>query len=189
MRVRRWSKLAFQEPRGFLISLAEISDQIAASDLPYSVASLRTNSLKRHREARQCALFCHGMGHLLGTEVRFAPAEESDIDFVAWFRKADEDHFVPVQVKELVPERVRPTASFQEELNKLAKYTDSHDLCVVFHINRDVRIEPAELHLTGVKVRELWLVGSAGEDGKEWMLCGDLLASDAQELRFSYPEP
>ena len=94
-----------------------------------------------------------------------------------------------MQVKELVPERVRAIASFQEELSKLSKYADSEDLCVVFHINRELRIELEDLDLTAAKIGELWLVGSAGEDGKEWMLCGDLLSGEAQELRFSYPEP
>lgn len=189
MRLRSWSKLEFLEPKGFLIGLAEVSEKIAESDLPYSVTSLRTNGLKRHREARQCALFCYGMSQLVGAEVRFAPAEESDVDFVAWFQKGEVSHFVPLQMKEVVPERVRANVSLQEELDKLSKYTDSEDLCVVFHVNRDIRVTPSELDLTRVKLRELWLVGCAGGDGQEWMICGDLLGGEAEELRFRYPCP
>lgn len=189
MRLRSWSKLEYLDPHAFLVGLAKIAESIPQSGVPYNVASLRTNQLKRHREARQCALFCYGMGHLVETMVRFAPAEEADVDFVAWFNKGDESHFVPIQMKELVPARVRADVSLQGEIDKLGKYVDSKDLCVVFHINREVSISPSELDVSRALIRELWLVGSSDAEGREWRLCGDLMSGQAQETCFRYPEP
>lgn len=189
MRVRRWSKLPFLDSKAFLVGLGEVSEKVGTYGAPYSIAALRTNDLRRHREARQCALFCYGMSQLLRAEVRFAPAEESDIDFVGWYHIGDTDHLVPIQVKELVPRQVKQTVSFQEEINKLAKYTDSRDLVVVFHVNRDVRVTPAELDFSGLELAELWIVGYLGDEAQEWLLCGNLLAQDISEIRFRYPEP
>src|SRR3546814_11234566 len=87
MKGRRWSKLPFYDPRGLLIELAKLSDEVAAASLPYNLASLRTNELKTYREARQCALFCYGHGPRLGLDVRFAFPDEQDVDVVARFER------------------------------------------------------------------------------------------------------
>src|SRR3546814_1228758 len=110
MKGRRWSKRPFYDPRGLLIELDKLSDEVAAASLPYNLASLRTNELKPYREGRQCALFCYGVGQRFGLDVRFAFSEEQDVDFVARFERNGYVHFVPLQLKELVPERVRDSA-------------------------------------------------------------------------------
>jgi hypothetical protein len=111
MRERRWSRLPFYDPKGLLIELHKLSLLVAEADLPYSLASLRTNGLKQYREGRQCALFCYGIGQRFGVEGRFAFAEEQDIDCVARYEMDDTVKFVPLQMKEIVPQQVLDSAS------------------------------------------------------------------------------
>ena len=188
MRERRWSKLPFYDPKVLLIELGKLSSEVAGSGLPYKLASLRTNSLKPYREGRQCALFCYGIGQRLGLDIRFAFAEEQDLDFVARFEKDGAIHFVPLQMKEVVPERVSDTASLQREIDKLARYVDSSDLVVAFHLNRESQVVPEQLDLSRAKVGELWVVGYTGMDN-EWRLIGNFLSESAGASVFRYPEP
>lgn len=188
MRERRWSQLPFYDPKGLLIELGKLSEEVAAADLPYNLASLRTNGLKPYREGRQCALFCYGVGQRFGLDVRFAFAEEQDIDFVARFERDECVHFVPLQMKELVPERVSDSASPQQEINKLAKYADSSDLVVAFHLNRGVLVVPEQLDFSQARVSQLWFVGYSGQDS-EWRLLGNMLSESAGASVFRYPEP
>ena len=120
--------------------------------------------------------------------MRFAFAEEQDIDFVARFERDECVHFVPLQMKELVPERVRDSASLQDELNKLGKYSSSSDLVVAFHLNRGVTVVPEQLDFGKVKVAQLWFVGYTGQ-GREWHLLGDMLSERGGASVFRYPEP
>lgn len=187
MRLRQWGKLEYFDPRALLIALNDLTAQIPLHKLPYKVASLRTNQLKRYREGRQCALFCFGIGQALGLEVRFAMQEESDIDFVGRFEKNDEVHFVPIQIKELVPEKVRHEADLQTEIDKLNKYADSQDLVVAFHVNRNIQLDPSALDLSKVPFKELWLFGATTESQEEWFLLGNLLSPSAHWHKFRYP--
>lgn len=189
MRVRQWSKLSYYDPRGLLISLAQLSDRVAAADVPYNVASLRTNELNRFREGRQCALLCYGMSQFLGTEVRFAMFEQNDTDFIGRYERIGEVHYVPLQVKELVPDNVKADASLQAEIDKLAKYTDSKDLVVAFHLNRQEHIDFAQLDFSRVPVKELWFFGCISPATQEWLLFGNVLSTGCQAFKFHYPEP
>src|SRR5690606_17177938 len=116
MRERNWARLPFYDPKGGMVALNKLSDEVAVWELPYNVASLRTNGLRRYREGRQCALFCYGVGQRLGIDVRYAESEEQDIDFVVRFERDGFLNFVPLQLKELVPEQVSNSASLQVEI-------------------------------------------------------------------------
>lgn len=189
MKVRQWSKLPYYDPKGLLIALDELSDQVATANLPYRLASLRTNELNRFREGRQCALFCYGMSQRLGAEVRFAILEENDTDFIGRYERPGEVHYVPLQIKELVPSEVRAAVTLQEEIDKLEKYTDSKDLVVAFHLNRAIHLDFAQLDLSRVPVMELWFFGCASPEDQEWMLFGNALSRQREASRFRYPGP
>jgi len=187
MRERNWSRLPFYDPKGVLVALNKLSDEVAAWDLPYNVASLRTNGLRRYREGRQCALFCYGVGQRLGIDVRYAESEEQDIDFVVRFERDGFLNFVPLQLKELVPEQVSNSASLQVEIDKLEKYVDSSDLVVAFHLNRNFELVPEQLDFSRVRLRQLWFVGYTGRS-TDWLLLGDMLSAEAKPSFFRYPE-
>ncbi|MEY3359120.1 MAG: hypothetical protein RLZZ537_187 [Pseudomonadota bacterium] len=189
MKVRQWSKLPYYDPKSLLIALDKVSDQVAAANLPYNLSSLRTNELNQFRERRQCALFCYGMSQRLGTEVRFAVFEESDTDFIGKYIFLDEVHYVPLQVKEIVPSVVSDAVTLQDEIDKLEKYTDSKDLVVAFHINRVIHVDFAQLDFSRVPVMELWFFGCVDQVKQEWLLFGNVLSEQREPSNFRYPEP
>jgi hypothetical protein len=188
MRLRQWQKLEYYNPRGVLVALREFALAHPLNELPYALSALRTNQLKPYREGRQCALFCYAIGQVLGLDVRFAFNEQSDTDFVGRYELPGEVHFVPIQVKELVPNNVLSEVSLQGEIDKLSKYADSQDLVVAFHLNRDVRVELSKIDFSAVPVKELWFFGASAPDQENWVLIGNLLSTTAQYFEFKYPE-
>jgi hypothetical protein len=187
MRERIWRTLEYRDPKALLIGFAQIADDYPLETLPYKIASLRTNDTNHFREARQCALFCYGMSQKLGVEIGFAPFEDSDTDFVAAYKLGDETHFVPIQMKELVPEQVADQVDLQKEIDKLGKYVSSNDLVVAFHLNRTHTVEISKLDFSKVPVKELWFVGATIPDQSNWVLLGNLLSPNWRHYFFPYP--
>jgi hypothetical protein len=186
MRLKTWQKLSYLDPRSLLIALHELSIKLPP-ELPYKVAALRTNQLKRYLEGRQCALLCYAMSQRMGVEIRFAMQEDSDVDFVGRYESEGTVYFIPIQIKEFVPDFVNPNASLQVELDKLEKYADSSDLVVAFHINRTGTVHLSELDFSRIPVKQLWFFGACSENQNEWLLLGDLLTPGARYFNFSYP--
>ncbi len=137
IRSKSWLKLKYYDPADILRKLRAVEMKYPVSELPYKVSSLRTKSLKTRGESRQCALFCHGMAQYKGLTLSYAESEESDYDFVVFC--AENSSFVPVQMKELVPEKLNPDTDLQKEIDKLSKYVDSGDLCVALYLNRELK--------------------------------------------------
>lgn len=188
MHIKEWQKLEYYNPHGVLVALLEFERTHQLSKIPYAIASLRTNQLRTYREGRQCALFCYGMSKLLGIEILFAFNEKSDTDFVGKFEASGVVHYVPIQVKELVPDKVLSNVEIQDEIDKLSKYTDSQGLVVAFHINRNIRIELFKVDFSRVPVKELWFFGATNPDVVDWVLIGDLLSPNIRYFEFNYPE-
>jgi hypothetical protein len=184
-----WKRLTYLDPEAVLARYREIELSSHIESLGYSVKSLRTNSLKICREARQAALLCYGMSKVLGAKVWFAQFENRDFDIVARYQIGEEQHFVPVQLKELVPATLQPSATLQREIDKLNKYVAGQDLAVAFHINREMTLRVEELKLPLGKLGELWLFGASGATQSDWFLLGDLLSSAPSLHKFTYPTP
>lgn len=79
--------------------------------------------------------------------VSYAHCEESDYDFVASYCYEDALNYVPIQVKELVPETLNSEAALNKEIGKLSKYADSTDLCIAIHLNRAESVNFSELEI------------------------------------------
>ena len=120
--VRRAHKLQYRNPARVLAALRDLEPQVAASTLPEATKQLRTNNLKRYREMREAALFCHGMSVRLALNVELAMDESHDYDFVAAWTAKDTRFFVPVQLKEVVPVDLNAQSSVQSAVDKLSKY-------------------------------------------------------------------
>lgn len=186
---REWTTLEYRSARDYLVNVAPLRAALAASDTDERIASLRTNKLKQVRELWEACLFAHGVGScVLGTEVYIALVENQDYDCVAQYIIGDTQHYVPIQMKELVPEHVDPGGSLQAAIDKLQKYTDSGDLVVAFHLNRQFQFELDKLSLPKLNIAELWLFGSISPDTSELMLWGNLL-KDPASYQYRYPEP
>lgn len=184
---REWTNYEYKDAKAILVGLRKIQLSLPLADFDYKVASLRTHQLRPYLEGRQAALFCYGMGRVLGTDVSFAQVEAEDYDIVTRRIVGNELIYTAVQLKEWVPNRIREQSSLQEELDKLKKYVDARELVVAFHMNRDVRVALQSLSLPVGLIGELWFFGAASPDQSTWHLFGNLLGPDARQYEFSYP--
>ena len=179
-------KLEFRDPVPFLKRLGQLESKVARSNLPSAVKNLRTNDLKTWREAREAAIFCVGISQRIGHKVFLARSEASDYDFVASWISEDTRHFAPVQLKEVVPTDLNPTASIQDTIDSLPlKYVDSTDLTIAIYLNQQLRFEPSELHIPKMRIAALWGFGGLAPDGATWGLWGDLL-DQPKVTQFAY---
>jgi len=187
VKTKEWSKLDYLDPEPILLGLRKIALNLPLSELPYKVSSLRTRELRHYGEGRQGALFCYLIGQVLGLKVTFAESEKSDYDCVAHFEKDSIHHFVPIQLKEFVPEKVDSRTSLQTLINSLTKYTDSKDLVVAVHINRSDTIRLSEITFPPLNIRELWFFGANDPGQVVWTIMGNLLEPNARFHEVRYP--
>ncbi len=185
--LRSAAKLHFKDPEQFLRQLRVLEYEVARSDLPQNTKALRGNELKVHRELREAALFCQGMGTRLGMRVEFARDESRDYDFVARILSKDRVLLIPVQIKEVVPTELNPKGTLEDIINSLGKtYVDSADLTVVIHLNRQIRFDPDQFKVPPLKLGGLWVFGAISPDQNAWALWGDFLVQPSG-TRFEYP--
>lgn len=183
----RYAKsLTYRDPAPFLVRLRELEIQVAESGLSERVKQLRTNALKAMRELREAAIFCYGMGQRIGQTVYLAPGESQDYDFVASWVFGDEQHFAPVQLKEVVPVTTNANASLAAVVASLAKYVDSKHLIVAVHLNQQVHFDPSTLVVPPLSIAELWVFGAVAPDQSAWGLWGSFTATPSG-TRFEYP--
>ena len=157
---REWLKFRYLDAKRILVGLRNVEQTLPLHQLRPEAAALRTHELRKFGQGRQAALFCYGIGQVLGVPVSFAQVEAQDYDIVARYIANDEAHYVPVQLKEWVPETIQNARTLQAEIDKLSKYVDSTDLVVAFHLNRDGRVRINELVLPVGKIAELWFFGA-----------------------------
>lgn len=188
VRARAFRKLKYFDPTDVLGQWRRLQIEVAQSDTPAEVRNLRTRELKGLAEMRQGLLFCLGMSERLGLPVRFAQSEASDYDGVAYWSVDDIAHFSPIQLKELPPETLNPTASVQTILDGLAKYADSEELSVAICVNRNGTVDLNALRLPNVKFAGVWMFAAANPEQTEWVLYGDLQDAVRTETRYRQPE-
>ena len=184
---REWLKYEYLDPEKILVGLRGIANSHPLHQLRYEARSLRTHELRKLGEGRQGALFCYGMGQVIGAKVSFALVERQDFDLVARFEARGKTNYVPVQLKEWAPSFMPSPQPLQVELDKLAKYVDSKDLVVAFHLNREASVLLSELSFPQT-IGELWFFGAAENSQSRWVLIGNLLTNEAVAHEFLYPE-
>lgn len=179
-----YGKMEFWDPVPILRCLRQLELSQAWSHLPQRARRLRTAGLKEQREARDAAIFAHGLATVLGTKVLFAPEEAADFDFVVSWIEEGYDRFCAVQLKELVPDDLNPMQTLDELLTRLRKYPKTDTILAIL-LNKSL---PArEIVVSGVPFRELWLFWQSSPDASRWGLEGDLL-SDSKRYEFRYPD-
>lgn len=193
MRLRQFEKLTYGDPRGYLAALRKLEWAVAASPTPERIKTLRTQGLKPEREMRDAAIFCVGISERISCDVRFAPIENQDFDFITtWIDGDATRHFCPVQLKEVAPPHLNACATVQAVVDSLTRYPDSADLTVAIKINRPGRFDPAELKPpANLRIGGLWIFGGLSADQSEFGLWGDFLSKAGTPLgtKFSYPLP
>ena len=181
--IRKFEKLKYSDPEKVLPQLIEVQRTIRNSNLTEKEKNLRTPKLKKHREGWEAAIFTYGLSKILGTKVYFTPHEDSDYDIVTMWKKEDEVAFTPVQIKEIVPEKLNPYTNINKEIAKLTKY---NDVCVAIHINRSGKLELEKIEIPNLKISQLWLFGASSEDQSKWFIAGDILNNPGIS-EFKYP--
>ena len=180
------NSLSYLDPAAVLREFRAHEAEHANLNVSPAIKHLRTNKLKSLREMREAALFCYGLSCRFGQEVKFSPVEASDYDFIATWVSDTYRHICPIQLKELVPEKLNPTSSVQELVNNLVKYTSSPDLTVVVHINRNTIFKPSELAIPNLNIAALWFFSSLSQDQSNWRLIGNF--TEVPEISdFAYP--
>jgi hypothetical protein len=185
--LNQWTNLRYHDPENVLIEFRKIENYIQDKQIDEKVRSLRTNKLKRHKEGREAALFCYGLGKsVLNTKVFFALSESSDYDIVSCWNDGKDLVYTPVQLKEVVSDLINPKASLVNEIAKLSKYSNSQNLVVAIHFNKKVNFDFRGIRMPDLKIAELWLFGALKPDQSEWFIYGNLL-NTANFYKFSYP--
>jgi len=185
-RLREFQRREFRDPAQFLSGLRAVELEISESPLSPHAKHLRTNGLKEWREAREAALFCHGMAQRIGQPIHTSRGESQDYDFVATWAVDGTQHFAPVQLKEVVPESLNLNASVEQIVQSLTQYVDSEDLTVAIHLNRQVHFDPKALSVPPLRFAALWVFASISPDQSEWGLWGNFL-EQPEGSRFAYP--
>ncbi len=187
-RLAEWRQLPFYDPDPVLRGLAVIEANPQLQEMPYGVSSLRTRELRPFQERRLGALFFFLMGQVENTQVIFAHTENADYDFVGHFERDGYHHYVPVQMKELVPDFLNPDATLQLLIDGLKKkYVDSRDLTVAINVNRVGTIVPSELDLEGLSLMGFWLFGTTTPDQSELLIIGNLMSEYSASGVYRYP--
>jgi hypothetical protein len=184
---RAWLHLNYVDPAQILSNLRRVSEAYPLHGYDYKVQSLRTHELRKAHESRQAALFAFGLGVALDAPVQYAQSEEQDYDAVVRYRLDSGVSYLPVQLKEWVPDFLNPSATLQTELDKLAKYVDSADLAVAFYLNRDATVKTLDLKLPRGSIGGLWFFGCVEPKLEKWFIFGNLLVPGATRHDFLYP--
>jgi hypothetical protein len=144
----------------------------------------------RRRELADACLFCYGLSCRMDRSVFVIDHEGADYDFVAVWKNNEDHMFAPVQLKEVVPQRLNPQASIQSIIDKLPEqFPRSTDLTVAIRVNRHVELDldritiPADLHIAA-----LWIYGAVLPDGSRWFMTGNLMEPEPDvSWLFDYP--
>lgn len=190
IRARKFGTYRYGDPRGFLVELRKLESSLGEYSMPDKVRRLRTNGLKPEREMRDAALFCVGISERFELQIRFAPVEDEDFDFVATWSADQSQHFCPVQLKEVAPHDLNPTSAIEDVLKSLSKYSAAHDLTVAVRLNRAVLFEPVSISVPeNLRLGGLWVFGCVSPDQLKWAVWGDFMAADIAPFGtvFDYP--
>lgn len=187
MKNSAWASLKYVNPTKFLLGMDKMFDDLGIRKYKNPSDILLDRRVREIAEDRRCAIFCHGAGQALGTKILFASHESADYDYVGAYQHNGSIYRFPIQLKQLVPDRLNPPTSLQREIAKLRKYPDSQDLVVAIHINRKIHIKPQELDTSGLKVKEIWIYGQLQSHSDTWLLFGNLMADEPNAYTFQLP--
>ena len=187
--VREFNQMEWVNPRQLLVNLRWLEFNLPA-DMEERIRHLRTNSLKEWQEARFAALFAYGISNaVLHLPTHLSKTEKVDFDAVMKWQENGEDHYSPLQIKELPPDNINPDVSLEDILDRLGKYSGEDNLTVVVCLNRRTRIrfQPWD-RLSKPRISELWYLGCTDEYQSKWFLYGSALEKNPRRFDFDYPE-
>jgi len=183
--LNHWGTLTYHDPARILRDLRALEHEVA-SIKDDKVRRLRTPTLKKYREGRDGALFTYGMGVAQERPMGYATEESGDYDFVVAWIQEGQQHFCPVQLKELVPADLNPRATLEDLLANLPTYSPGTDTVLAVKLNRRGKMDLKTIRMPAIPFRQLWFFWAAAADGNRWSIYGDAL-KEPGESRFDYP--
>ncbi|MBN2654198.1 MAG: hypothetical protein JXR79_03675 [Nitrospirae bacterium] len=185
--LNKWGKYQYYDFEEILKEYRKLEDLAGYSDLDDTAKTLRRNKQKLYREGREAALFSYGLSQaVVGEKIYFANCEDVDYDFVTYFKRDDVLHYTPVQLKEVVSEKLNSKSNLNETISKLAKYSSSSNLVVAIHLNKEIRLEFNAIEVQKLNIAQLWIFGALDETQDSWFIYGDML-SNPEYYQFNYP--
>ena len=106
IRAKVWSKLEYKNPKDWLLKLDKIERDVLPHVVYKKAQTLRTHKLMWPLQARQAGILTYGVGLLLDRTINFAMYEDSVFDYISRFLLDNIDTYVPVQLKDWVPESI-----------------------------------------------------------------------------------
>ena len=173
---REWATYDYYDPKVILPGLQKIRLDIQQSETPEKIRNLRTNTLKGEREAWDAALFCYLLSKTIGIDIFFSKVEASNYDGIFKWHDGSLLCYAPVQMKELVPVHLNPTASLDKIIQSIKKYGVSPSLIIGIKLNREMQINLASINCSQLSVGEVWCYGATASDETKWSLFGDFLS-------------
>ncbi|MCU0955390.1 MAG: hypothetical protein MUC37_12480 [Hyphomicrobium sp.] len=174
--INRLSKLQYYDPLYALPELRKV--QLAISELqniPNSIRNLRTRKLKRERELWMAFLLAYGLRARTGLPLLLADDEESDHDVVLATVANDLPHFLPVQLKEVVPEDLNPTANVQNIIDDTFAKRSYQDTLLAIKITQNYSFDPNGLVVPPFSFAGIWIFAAVSPDQSRWALWGDFI--------------
>jgi len=187
MRDPAWKKLRFMNPGRFLLGIEVPVQELGGISIYDAAKRFNNRQARPIEEDRRCAILCHGISVASGRKVLFSSFEASDYDYVLAAEHEGHAHYIPLQMKQLVPESKNPTTSLQAEIDKLKKYATSSDLVVAIHINRRVSVDLDKIDVSNLTIHELWLFGPIASPSGPWCIIGDIKKSNWHAHEFALP--
>lgn len=174
--INRLSKLQYYDPLYAVPELRKV--QLAISelqDIPNSIRNLRIRKLKRERELWMAFLLAFGLRARTGRPFLLADDEESDHDVVFATIVKDLPHFLPVQLKEVVPEDLNPTANVQKIIDDTVSKRSYQDTLLAIKITQNYRFDPTEIVVPPFSFAGIWIFAAVSADQSRWALWGDFI--------------
>jgi len=183
--LRHWGTLTYHDPARILRELRALEHELASIE-DEKVRRLRTPTLKKYREWRDAALFTYGMSVAQERPMGYATEESDDYDFVVAWIQDDQQHFCPVQIKELVPADLNPRATLQDLIVNLPNYSPGTDTVLAVKLNRRGKMDLRAITMPVIPFKQLWFFWTASPHGNRWNIYGDALKEPGQAT-FDYP--
>lgn len=189
--LRQLANRLWKRPKDGLEALQALS---FFAQIPPEVGGSRTwrkEPFKKYWEEFQAALFTYALQQqALDYQWEYSYGELIDYDCAVRCQLPHGDVRAvhkPVQLKELVPERLDRQSSLQQLINTLVKYTSppgQEMLVVAIYVNRMGAINFQQLSVPNMRIQQLWLYGFF--DPTNCFVVGDLLGH-ATRYDFAYP--
>jgi hypothetical protein len=174
--LRKWRQRRWRDAQADLVNLGRLYGRLLGKGIQAAVDDLRVHELRKYVEQRQAALFAYFIEHsVLKCPIAYAMSEEQDYDCLIWWNVDGKSRYAPVQLKELVPSHINPTANIVDELAKLAKYVTSDRTIIAVHLNQAGLVEYSSIPRPATSAAEIWLYAAISPDQSLWFLYGDLL--------------